>query len=367
VKQPLLFSVYPLEIESGGIPLIHDDPAGELTVTSRCSFSTVVVAALSLAAACIFAAPHARAESLDIAVHHVGLSFGNSKRFTGLRFNFVDERVERINGVNVTFWKPGKSPGGTVNGLSLALVGTGIATMNGLNLAVVGASADRIAGVSVGLIGVAAEERATGISVGGIGLGGGRFTGIMVGGIGIGADAIKGIGVALIGIGADDVDGAVLGLIGVGADTLRGFGFGGIGIGGDKLHGVFIGGIGVGGNEVKGLAVGGIGVGGDKLTGCFIGGVGCGADGLTGVGIGGLGIGANDVRGVALSPIFFQATDAKWFTAASFNRVRRDMVGLQIGVVNISSELRGVQLGALNWAGNNPAWARILPLVNVHL
>ena len=35
--------------------------------------------------------------------------------------------------------------------------------------------------------------------------------------------------------------------------------------------------------------------------------------------------------------------------------------------VPFAGELRGVQIGVLNWAGNNPAWARILPLVNVHL
>ena len=27
----------------------------------------------------------------------------------------------------------------------------------------------------------------------------------------------------------------------------------------------------------------------------------------------------------------------------------------------------GVQIGVVNYAGNNPVWARILPLINLHL
>ena len=53
--------------------------------------------------------------SLDLAVDHVGLSFGNSPRHTGLRFNLRDENVRRINGINATFWMPGDSPRGEIN------------------------------------------------------------------------------------------------------------------------------------------------------------------------------------------------------------------------------------------------------------
>jgi len=83
-----------------------------------------------LVAALVFAAPGARAGSMDLAYNNVGVSLGNSKRFTGLRFNFVDRGVERINGLNVTFGKPGESPGGTINGLSFALVGTDAAEID---------------------------------------------------------------------------------------------------------------------------------------------------------------------------------------------------------------------------------------------
>ena len=42
------------------------------------------------------------AQSLDFPSKSWGISFGNSKTFTGLRFNFRDSRVEKITGVNST-------------------------------------------------------------------------------------------------------------------------------------------------------------------------------------------------------------------------------------------------------------------------
>jgi len=47
-----------------------------------------------------------QAQSLNIPSENWGISFGNSKEFTGLRFNIQDDGVRKINGINVTFWKP---------------------------------------------------------------------------------------------------------------------------------------------------------------------------------------------------------------------------------------------------------------------
>ncbi|MEF8939531.1 MAG: hypothetical protein V5A22_06765 [Salinivenus sp.] len=41
--------------------------------------------------------------------------------------------------------------------------------------------------------------------------------------------------------------------------------------------------------------------------------------------------------------------------------------GLTVGLYNYARELRGVQIGLLNVARKNPDWARVLPLVNLHL
>ncbi len=61
--------------------------------------------------------------SLDLPVRGYGISFGNAARFNGLRFNLSDAGLDRINGVNITLWKPGKPVTGTVNGLALGIVG----------------------------------------------------------------------------------------------------------------------------------------------------------------------------------------------------------------------------------------------------
>ena len=66
----------------------------------------------------------AGAGSLDIPVHGYGLSFGNSTEFSGLRFNWRDHDLQRIDGITVSFWAPDKHPTGTIRGLSLGLCGT---------------------------------------------------------------------------------------------------------------------------------------------------------------------------------------------------------------------------------------------------
>lgn len=48
-------------------------------------------------------------------------------------------------------------------------------------------------------------------------------------------------------------------------------------------------------------------------------------------------------------------------------KVNDRFTGLSVGLINYTRELRGVQVGLLNYAGNNPHWARLLPVVNVHL
>lgn len=51
----------------------------------------------------------------------VGISFGGLPRWTGIRANWRDRHLERIDGVNVTLGKPGENVGGSVNGLAIGL------------------------------------------------------------------------------------------------------------------------------------------------------------------------------------------------------------------------------------------------------
>ncbi len=40
---------------------------------------------------------------------------------------------------------------------------------------------------------------------------------------------------------------------------------------------------------------------------------------------------------------------------------------LKMGLLDLNETLHGVQVGLLNWAGNNPPGLRLLPLGNAHL
>lgn len=79
-----------------------------MTDTMRLRFirKSASIAALFLIAVAF--APSLYAQSVDIPSKAWGVSFGNSKSFTGLRFNFRDNQVERVTGVNFTLWAPRK-------------------------------------------------------------------------------------------------------------------------------------------------------------------------------------------------------------------------------------------------------------------
>lgn len=294
----------------------------------------------------------AYAGSLDLAYNNVGISFGNSKKFTGLRFNLKDNGIREIDGINATFWVPGENQKGRIRGLSLGLIGVNASRVAGLNLGLVGVTGEYVDGVSVGLVGLAATERMRGIGIGGIGMGGGEFTGIMVGGIGLGGESMTGLAV---------------GGVGIGATTMRGVGAGLVGIGGEDLKGVYLGGIGVGAESFTGFGVGLVGVGGEKLKGLFAGGVGVGCETLTGVGISLFGVAGETLEGAAVTVVWNQFEDARWLATGAVNRARYRMTGIQIGLINVAESLHGVQLGLINFAGNNPKYLRVLPIINMHL
>ncbi|KPL13366.1 MAG: hypothetical protein AMS26_14790, partial [Bacteroides sp. SM23_62] len=129
------------------------------------------------------------AQSLDIPSRRWGVSFGNSKEFTGLRFNFRDSQVRRVTGINITLWTPRKdNTEAVVSGLSLGLIPGG-AQMKGIHIGLLGAGATaNMTGVNLGLLGVGAGENLTGINIGGLGAGAGKnITGLNIGFFGAGA------------------------------------------------------------------------------------------------------------------------------------------------------------------------------------
>ena len=345
--------------------------------------------------------------SLDLGVNGVGLSIGDSRRWTGLRINYRDSRLDEVSGVNLTLWYPHENGAGDVSGMAIGLPATG---------------ARELTGVGVGVFGFGVERRFTGIGVGGIGMGGGgEMKGLMVAGLGMGSGGdISGIAIAGLGMGGGgDLQGIAIGGLGAGmggnltglfvgglgaggGGNVKGIGAGGLGLGaGGSLTGIAVGGLGVGaggdasgllvgglgagvGGDVTGIGIGGLGIGaGGDITGLVIGGLGAGFGGtLTGVGIGGLGVGGRRIRGVAIGGIGVGGQDIKGGVAtlgifrverggrfqgvgvAGYSQIKGRQDGWTIGVVNYARDLGGVQIGLINIARSNPKATQVLPLFN---
>ena len=131
-------------------------------------------------------------KALNFPTSKYGISIGNSYEFTGIRINFADENVKKINGLNVTFWlKHAKNQNAVVNGVSIGVIPTA-GTMQFINL---------------GLLGVGTNNNLNGVSIGGVVVGsGGNINGLSVSGLITMADGdksvISGIAISGIGIGA---------------------------------------------------------------------------------------------------------------------------------------------------------------------
>jgi hypothetical protein len=163
--------------------------------------------------------PRPLTAQIDLTVDHVGIAIGDVPRVIGLRLNYRDRRLERVDGINATIWSPYEHGSrGLVRGLALGVPVTG---------------ADRIDGVGIGILGVGAQDRFRGIGIGAAGVGsGGDLEGIMIGGLGVGSGHdVKGVGIGGLGIGS--------------SSSLRGGFVGGLGArSGADMVGVVLGGLG---------------------------------------------------------------------------------------------------------------------------
>ena len=287
----------------------------------------------------------AQAQSLDIPSHGWGLSFGNSKEFTGLRFNFRDSQVKRITGINITLWQPHKdNTEAVVEGLSLGLVPGGA----------------HLRGLQVGLLGMGAGGDVTGLNLGGLGIGAGRdMKGINVGGLGIGAGG--------------NLWGLNLGGLGVGAgENAAGINIGGLGAGaGKNMIGLNIAGLGLGaGERLAGINIGGLGMGaGDRLAGLTIVGLAAGAPEVVGLTIAGGFVGGKSLRGLQVAGAMVHVIKDGHLAGCAvspFNYIRGSQSGLSIGIVNYARSVTGLQVGVINIVRNNPKGLRVLPVFNTN-
>lgn len=360
--------------------------------------------------------------ALNIGANKTGLSIGDSREWTGVRLNFRDTRLRKVNGINATIWSPREGGEGDINGIALGVPLTGGRNVRGIQVAAGVSATERLSGIGIAAIGLGSGGGISGIMVGGLGAGsGGDLNGLIVGGMGAGSGG-DATGVIVGGLGAGvagDLRGLVVGGLGAGAGgELRGIGIGGLGIGaaeglrgiavgglgvgsGGELRGVMIGGLGVGaGGGGRGLAIGGLGVGmgedfsgigigglgvggGGNMTGIFVGGAGVGSGGtLKYLSIAGLGVGAPHVQGIAISGVGVGGEElhglmiagatvrvvndgiVRGVAVSPVNFIQGTARGLTIGIVNYTRRLHGVQLGVVNIARDNPRGRRVLPLIN---
>jgi hypothetical protein len=139
-------------------------------------------------------------QSFDFPAKTWGISFGNSKEFTGLRFNFRDSQVVHLRGVNVTLWQPRKdNKDAVVEGLSLGVIPGGGDVRGPARLLGVGAEKSLRAIRRLLRAGAAARE---GINIGGL-VSGGTIDRVNLGGFGVGSGGREGINVGGLGVGAE--------------------------------------------------------------------------------------------------------------------------------------------------------------------
>jgi hypothetical protein len=106
-----------------------------------------------------------------------------------------------------------------------------------------------------------------------------------------------------------------------------------------------------------------------------------GVEGVEGLSIGGLAVVSEEyIRGISLGGYKVEAPVGSWiagavwkvdvddfegFSLAAWNEHDSRARGLSIGLLNRTEELHGVQIGLLNYAGNNARF-RWLPVINAH-
>lgn len=346
--------------------------------------------------------------ALDLGVRRVGVSLGNSPRWTGLRVNWSDAGVEGVNGVNLTLWRPKENPAAVYNGLSLGLVAPVGKTIRGATLGgiavvadgdVLGAQLAGIAlvsggsayGINAAGLGVVSSGSMYGLNAAGLGLSGGLdLVGVNFATLGVVAQHdIRGITVAGLGaVAQHDIMGITATTLGVTAQhDIRGITIAGLGIVAQRdivglnatglglvaegsVRWVNLAGLGVvGQSKISGLSVAGLGVvsGGGSIEGVALSpGVVESADGVRGIILGGYRVKGQRVAGLSLNPVMLKAREFSGVAVGAHNEVMGRQRGLTIGLYNYARQLQGVQIGVLNYAGNNPRWLRLLPLINVH-
>ena len=346
--------------------------------------------------------------SLDLAVNNNGISFGNSPRFNGLRFNGRDCGLEVVNGINITFWRPYEySLSGNVNGMSLGLF-PAAENLNGINFGLAGIlTTNNVNGVNIGGLAVVAQNNINGISFGGLAtVAEGKISGVNIGGLAV-VSQDKMLGVTFGGmavVSQENIVGITMGgfavvsqenllginmsgLANVAQGRMAGVNFAGLAnVTQGKMQGVNIAGLAnVAEGDILGLNFGGIAVVSQAaVRGLNIGGLAIVGDeygiyGLSvtlgklvsgekiaGLNIAGYKIESDYVQGFSTAVGWIEAETLRGIGISIFNEISNRQRGITIGLLNYATDLKGMQIGLLNIAENNPDGLKYLPFINAH-
>lgn len=350
---------------------------------------------------------HRSGRSLDLGIAGHGISFGNSPVWTGLRINLTDRDVRRVDGGNITLWRPDRNPDAEFNGLAFGLVGPVAGSIRGAGIGLVATVTEQsLGGLAYGTAAVVTGGALTGFALGGAGVvtGGlhgialspiavvshgdsygasiaglatvsqGEFRGLGVAGLATVAQGdMRGLGLAGLAIVSQgDMRGInAAGLATVAQGDMTGISFGGLAtVAEGRMRGINLAGLAVvGADGVVGLNVGGAAIAGDRggVTGLnlTLGTIET-AGPVRWVSFAGYKVDSPDVRGISINPIRLKAVDLTGVAIGGYNRVDGMQRGLTIGIFNWTRELHGVQVGLLNYAGNNEPPFRLVPILNAH-
>ena len=259
---------------------------------------------------------------IGIGIRKVGIGFGNSHYYSGIRLNVIDKNVKIVNGLNLCLVK---TKPGTNNGLSLGLLAANDITQNG---------------ISFGLFSNSGRNR-NGIAMSPFYSGANKINGIATSGLYIQGDYINGIALSGLYTGAKKkMNGAAFSFLAIASEKLNGFSASTL-ISTDTTRGVSFAFINFC-NHFKGFS--------------------CSTHGI-------LSLKSHknskfEGLAIAFGAVFFEEIKGVTVCGASISKRQK---GLSIGLYNHTKNLKGIQFGLLNYAANNPRMLRYLPIINMHL
>jgi len=281
--------------------------------------------------------------ALRLMAGHTGLAIGNVPRVNGVRINWSDRHLEEVNGVNFTLWRTadGGRAGGRIQGVAAGLM----------------PAAGMIRGVGVGLAAVVGESG---------GLEGFHAAGLAL----VGGESLRGAQLAgLATISGGSMQGAqAAGLSVIAESGMRGVQAAGLAVvSGADLAGAQAAGLAIlSSGSAQGLQLAGLAVVADGgLQGIQASGAVLASQGpVRGVTVTGFRIRAPEVSGLSATVGWVDTRELRGISVAGYHRVDGIQTGLAVGVYNSADQLRGIQLGLLNRAGNNRSPFRYLPFLN---